>query len=451
MIGAVVVVLAAAVVALVPLPPSSGVVPRAGAVGLGAGGEYHPLTPARIYDSRRESAVNEPSPGPKSANRLQPTFDIGLLGLGGIPNDPASVLAVVVNITVTEPTGPGWLNAYGAGSPDPGIGSIVNFAARQTVPNLSIVRPGSVDGRLTIKLFTPEVSGSAHVVVDVFGWFSTSAHPTSGARLVPINPGRLIDTRDGIGALGTSSSMPLTVRGATLQNGVTVPDSPDVVGVVVNLTGVNTLPSSTGTYLSVLPDAPIGAPSTSNVNLARGQIKPNMVIAPIGADGKIHLFNLAGATHAVVDVVGYLLANVDPATTRGRVVPLTSPFRVFDTREASFGAVPLGPGQNEEWSFADFAGSVSIGGVPVGGQLAVIGNLTGAELKRQVLSQPASGFLTVYPADVPQPLVSNLNMVEGPPVPNMAILTYSSATTVRAFNMAGYLHYLFDASAVVLS
>lgn len=448
---AAIVLLVTALVTVAPGPTSGRLVPKVAAAGLGAGGEYHPLPPERIYDSRVDSPVNEPAPGPKPATPEQRTFDIDLLGQGGIPNDPTGVLAVVVNITVTEPTGAGWLNAYGTGSLDAGLASIINFSANQTVPNLSIVRPGLVDGKLTVKLFSTNTRGTAHVIVDVFGWFSTSAHPTSGARLVPISPGRLVDTREGTGALGTRSSIPLTIRGATLKTGAVVPDSPDVVGVVLNLTGVNTLPTSTGTYLSVLPDQPIGNPATSNVNLVRSQIKPNMVIVPVGADGRVHVFNLAGATHIVVDVVGYLQANVDPTSTRGRVVPLTSPFRVFDTREAQFGSVPLGPTQSEEWSFADFVGSVAIGGVPVGAQLAVIGNLTAAELKRQSPAIPASGFLTVYPADVTQPEVSNLNMVEGPPVPNMAILTYGSATSVRAYNMAGYLHYLFDASAVVLS
>ena len=450
-VAAVVVVVVTAFVAVAPGPVPGRVVPRVAAEGLGAGGEYHPLTPDRIYDSRADSPVNEPAPGPKPATPDQQTFDIDLLGQGGVPDDPAGVLAVVVNITVTEPTGAGWLNAYGAGSIDAGLASIVNFSANQTVPNLSIVRPGLVDGNLTIKLFSTNARGTAHVIVDVFGWFSTSAHPTSGARLVPISPGRLVDTREGTGALGARSSIPLTIRGATLKTGDVVPDSPDVVGVVLNLTGVNNLPTSTGTYLSVLPDQPVDNPSTSNVNLVRSQIKPNMVIVPVGEDGRVHVFNLAGATHIVVDVVGYLEANVDPTTTRGRVIPLTSPFRVFDTREAQFGSVPLGPAQNEEWSFSDFVGSVSIGGVPVGAQSAVIGNLTAAELKRQAPSVPASGFLTVYPADVTQPEVSNLNMVEGPPVPNMAILTYGNAPSVRAYNLAGYLHYLFDASAVVLS
>ena len=60
---------------------------------------------------------------------------------------------------------------YGKGAQPAVRTSIINFAPSQTVPNVAIVRPGA-DGQLTIGLFGQ--SGTAHVVVDVFGWFSTS-------------------------------------------------------------------------------------------------------------------------------------------------------------------------------------------------------------------------------------------------------------------------------------
>jgi hypothetical protein len=419
---------------------------------LGAGGEYHPLTPARIYDSRPASPVNEPSPGPKGATPAQPTFDIPLLGVGGIPNSAADVLAVVVNITVTEPTAAGWLNAYGSGAAG-GLASIVNFSAGQTVPNLAIVRPGA-NGALTIKLFTQNASASAHVVVDVFGWFSTSnfveaTAADAGARLVPIEPGRILDTRDAGAALGRGQSVEVQVRGATLATGATVPAGNDVVGVVLNLTGINQNSDSVGTFLSVVPSlAPGTAPSTSNVNLSRGQIKPNMVIVPLGSDGKVRIYNHAGSAHVAVDVAGYLTTTA-PGPRAGRVVPLTTPYRVFDTREQQW--VALGPGQAEDWSFADFVNSVRIDGQWVGNQAAVIGNLTSAELKRQYATVPVQSYLTVYPSDQARPLASNLNTTEGAPVPNLAIMKYGPNSTVRVFNLSGFQHYLYDASAVVLA
>jgi hypothetical protein len=449
------VLLGAALLAAVVVPAAS-VAPFSVAVvqaaGLGAGGEYHNLEPRRIYDSRDPAYTPF---GLRGATPSRPTFVIPVLGRGGVPDRPGDVLAVVMNITVTEPTAEGWLDAYGTGAQrSSDLTSIVNFRERQTVPNLSIARPGA-DGTITIELFTPQPTGKAHVVIDVFGWFSTSANGDRGSRLVPVSPGRLIDTRDTASPILQGAVLEVPVRGATLANGVTIPNDTNVTGVVLNLTGVNDLKASSETFVSVVPE-PIAAgvsPGTSNLNLARNQVKANMVIVPIGADGQIRLFNLAGQTHVVVDVAGYMRDGDDVVTTTGRVVPLTAPYRVFDTRQPAWGSLALGPNQFEDWSFADFAASVTVGRVPVGRQLAVIGNLTSAGLVREVPSVPTGSFLTVYSSDVLEvPRASNVNMVDGPnAVPNMAILTYSSQTTVRVYNFAGFSHYLFDASAIVLA
>ena len=124
----------------------------------------------------------------------------------------ADVLAVVVNITVTEPGANGYLEAYGKGAQPAVRTSIINFAPNQTVPNVAIVRPGT-DGQLTIGLFGQ--SGTAHVVVDVFGWFSTSnpsdVAATGGARLIPTTPSRVLDTRDATGRAGAPAG-PLTAK-----------------------------------------------------------------------------------------------------------------------------------------------------------------------------------------------------------------------------------------------
>ncbi|HEY0520006.1 MAG TPA: hypothetical protein VGC84_10985 [Ilumatobacteraceae bacterium] len=424
------------------------------------GGEFHPLTPARIFDSRPASQVNDVAPaGAKPLGAPEPqTFNINMLGFGGIPADAAQVLSVVVNITVTEPGANGYLEAYGAGAQPAGHTSIINFAPNQTVPNVAIVRPGA-GGALTIGLYG--LTGSANVIVDVFGWFSTSSYTTpDGARLIPTSPSRILDTRDGTGRpsvtpLGPKETMELQIRGADGVNpAVTdvVPDSPQVTGVLLNMVGITTDPGGRATYLSLLPDAPTPGvdPTTSNVNLAAGVIKANLVFVPVGADGKVRIFNYQGQTQVVADVVGYMRTGFDEPTRAGRVVPLSSPYRTFDTRAPQWGGAPLGPGQAEDWSFADFSSSVFIGSASVGPQLGVIGNLTSASVARQYPSQLAQSYLTAYPTDAPRPTSSNLNTIEGPPIPNMAVLKYGANATVRVYNNAGYTQYLFDAAAVVL-
>jgi hypothetical protein len=429
-------------------------VPAAFAAGLGAGGEYHPLTPTRIYDTRAPG-INSPV-GALATTPNGGTADVTILGQGGIPASATDVLAVAVSITVVSPTREGYLQVYPTGS-TAGISSVVNYLAGQTVPNLTVLTIGT-GGKITIKLVTP-TNGSADVLIDVFGWFSTSDFATAGARLIPVGPGRIYDSRDAAfnpstSPIGQASTVRVGIRGADALNpNVTdiVPSSPNVVGVVLNVTGINDQSGSTNTYVSVLPEDPAGAATTSNLNLTPGQVKANLVIVPVtNADGAIRLYNNAGKTHLAVDVVGYMLANQDPATRLGRVVPLTSPFRAFDTRDPNFGNVQLGPGQAEAWSFNQFVSSVTLDGTAVGNQIALIGNLTGTGLTRYAPTQPVATYLTLYPDGVTRPNSSNINVTEGANIPNMAVVKLGPSAVIKAYNNAGYIHYIFDISAVVL-
>lgn len=423
-------------------------VTSAAADGLGAGGEFHPLTPARIFDSRPTSPINDVAPlGNKLLGPSEPSFDVQLLGKGGVPALATDVLAVVVSITIAGPSSAGYLTAYPAGTG--GTSSLLNFAAGQTVPNLAIVR-GGTDGKLTVKIYGA-TTGSADVLVDVLGWFSTSSYATPnagderGARLVAVDPVRILDTR-GAAPLGPGEQRTLQFRGAI----VAIPTDSSVVGALVNVTAVA---PTAGTFVSVVPTQPVGAPTTSNLNVAAGRVQANLVMVPVGTDGAIHLYNSAGNTDLLVDVLGYLQTGASVATRAGRVIPLTSPYRALDTRQAAWGGVPLGPAQAEDWSFAAFAASVNISGMAVGNQAALLGNLTNASLARQypaVRVEP--GFLTVYPADAPSlPVISNLNNYESASVPNMALIKYGVNQTVRVYNAAGYAHYILDVSAVVLA
>src|SRR3954465_13496355 len=159
---------------IVAVPGSTLPVHAVTCTSLCGGGEFHPLTPVRVFDSRPASAINDVAPlGAKPLAAPEPAvFDIGMLGLGGMRATAGDVLAVVLNITVTEPGASGYLEAYGKGAKPATRTSIINFTANQTVPNVSIVRPGA-DGQVEIGLFGQ--NGAAHVIVDVFGWFSTSA------------------------------------------------------------------------------------------------------------------------------------------------------------------------------------------------------------------------------------------------------------------------------------
>ncbi|MCB0956514.1 MAG: hypothetical protein KDB12_10210, partial [Ilumatobacter sp.] len=132
-------------VSSVILPGAPAGAPVASAAGCSycAGGEYHPITPVRIFDSRTLEAVpelpiNDVAPlGAKPLGTNDPTFNVQLLGMGDgfenpwVPTDEgineADILAVAVSITVISPTVRGYMGAYPAGSTS-GT-SVLNFGA----------------------------------------------------------------------------------------------------------------------------------------------------------------------------------------------------------------------------------------------------------------------------------------------------------------------------------
>ena len=153
-----------------------------------------------------------------------------------------------------------------------------------------MIRPG-VDGEISIRLVTPQGAGTAHVAIDIAGWFSTSRYEDNGARLIPISPIRAYDSdlpQFGAATLGARAQIKVPIRGAAdaeTPNVPVVPDNSNVVGAVVNVTGVNAFPGSRATYLSALP-TPVAAgqrPSTSTVNLIPGQVRANLAIVPVGS------------------------------------------------------------------------------------------------------------------------------------------------------------------------
>ncbi len=44
---------------------------------------------------------------------------------------------------------------------------------------------------------------------------------------------------------------------------------------------------------------------TSDLNWTAGLTVPNLVVVKVGADGKIDIYNLAGSTDVIADVVGW--------------------------------------------------------------------------------------------------------------------------------------------------
>jgi hypothetical protein len=203
--------------------------------------------------------------------------------MNGVP--ASGVSGVVLNVTVTEPTMPGHLTVWPSGEPKP-LASSLNFVRGQTVPNMVMAKVGG-NGRVSFY----NSAGTSHVVVDLLGYFSTTG--AGGSQGVAANPKRLLDTRPA-NALGPGASRNLAVGDA-------VPTGTKAV--VLNVTV--TEPTNAG-HLTVWP-AGATRPIASNLNFRPGQTVPNQVICGVGSGNQITMFNSAGATHVVVDLIGWYL------------------------------------------------------------------------------------------------------------------------------------------------
>ena len=122
-------------------------------------GEFHSLTPSRILDTRNGTGGITGPIAEKSAVSVQ------VAGRGGVPATGAS--AVVLNVTVTQPTAASsFLRVYPTGAALPNVSNL-NFKAGQTVPNQVTVKLGT-GGKVNLYNNT----GTTHVLFDVAGWYT---------------------------------------------------------------------------------------------------------------------------------------------------------------------------------------------------------------------------------------------------------------------------------------
>ncbi len=352
------------------------------------GGDYIPLPPARLADTRVGHTTADGLFAGIGVRAAASVLELPVAGRGGVPADAA---AVTLNVTATEATADGFVTVYPCGSPQP-TASNLNYTAGSTIPNAVITKLGD-GGKVCI--FAQQ---SLQLVVDVDGAFPMTTSYKA------INPARLLDTRVGhttidgqqqaTGPVAADSVTPLKVSG---RAGVPA----DAGAVVLNVTV--TEPTVAG-YATVYPCG-TQPPTASNLNYVPGQTIPNLVIAKVGSGGSVCIFTQNG-TQLVADVLGYFPA----ATTFTALVPA----RLLDTRTghttidgqgSGVGVLPIG----------------TITKVHVTGRGGVPANAATAVLNVTVTEPVAAGFVTVYPCGIDAPLASNLNYAPGQTIPNAVI------------------------------
>ncbi len=362
---------------------------------VGLSGRFHPLTPARVLDTRATA-----SPVRAGTDR-----QVQVTGVGGVPT--SGVSAVVLNATVPAAAASGYLQLYPSGSKPASPTSSVNWRPGRTTANAVTVGVG-VGGAIGLQVGT----GTAHVVLDVLGWYGDSTDP-GGDRYQPLVPSRIADTRavGGAGPVTAAADRTLPVAG---HGGV---PSSGASAVVLTLTAIT--PTSAA-YLQVYPTGNRPAQPTSNTNVVPGQSVAALVTSPLGTGGAVQLHVSQGSVDFVADVLGYYTAG------GSRYVPLT-PRRILDTRTGT----PVTAGADRSVTVA------GRNGVPVGAT-AVIVNATGVGA-----SQPLN--LEIYPTgNAPSPRTSTVSLQDGYPVPDLVVMRLGTGGAINLSASNGSTHVVLD-------
>lgn len=373
---------------------------------------FVPLSPSRLLDTRNGTGGNI------SALSSLATTELNVIDVGGVPR---GANAVVMNVTVDAPLTSGFITAWPSGEAQPTVSNL-NYVAGQTVPNLVTVKVGA-NGR--VNLFNSQ--GYTHLVSDVVGYYiPVSTTAGCSGKFTAVTPGRVLDTRNGTGRAGTApvgQGQAINVK----VTGVAGVPTTGVTGVSVNVTVDQ--PTASG-FLTVWPTGE-AQPLASSHNFVGGLTVANLVLAKVGAGGQVSIYNSAGDTHIVADVVGYF------SGSGGLFVPV-SPQRIVDSRFAVGTGVdgPLGQGETA---------NVAVGGVapvPTGASAAIV-NVTSVD-------STVPAFFTVWPTGQAMPTASTLNPRPGVPVPNLAYLKLGSGGRLSLFNNAGSSNYIVDVFGYVV-
>ncbi len=241
----------------------------AGYYQFGGGDGFVPTVPGRLFDTR----VGGTRMAAGSVVRADLTDRVS-----------ADASAVVMNVTATGTTGPGFVTVYPCDQPTP-TASNVNFGPGETRPNLVTVKLPA-DGQVCF--FSPTAT---HLIADLGGWYS----PASAVGFLGIGPARLLDTRlAGAAPLAAGNVLTIDV------------DVRFVEAVAWNLTATETAGPG---FVTGYPCAD-GRPEASNVNLTgAAQTVANFALLRPDAAGELCLYTLTG-THLIADQAGIFVSRL---------------------------------------------------------------------------------------------------------------------------------------------
>ena len=390
----------APVTPVTPVAPVAPVAPAAAPAATpgGASAGFQAISPVRLVDTREQIGASRLTA--QTVKRIQIT------GLGVVP---AGASAMSANVTVTNPTGPGYLTAWNCSGDRPVVASL-NFVGGETVPN-GVTVPLDATGAICV--YSPVATD---LIIDVNGYYAISGR----ARFSSISPTRLLDTRTGLGGstrLGDGATVRLQVGGL---GGIPAA----AAAVTLNVASVDPLEAG---FVTVYPcDQP--RPLAASLNPQPGKVKPNLVISQLAVDGSICVYSLH-EVDLVVDAMGYL---ADTSTSR---FTSTVPFRFTDTRDAARPEVNSG-------TFGNVLGAGQTLRLQIAGQRGVPAGTMAVTINIAVTNAGAAGFITAWPCG-DRPNTANVNYEAQAPISNGAQVPLSADGQLCVYTLSS-AHVIID-------
>lgn len=343
-----------------------------------------PVPPCRVVDTRN---ANGPFGGPSL--QAGGERDFAIPG-GPCPGIPSNAAAYSLNVTAAPH---GWLNyltAWPTGLTQPVI-SLLNSDGRVKA-NAAIVPAGDNE---SVSVYATDATD---VIIDIDGYFVPAS--TSTLAFFPLEPCRVVDTRNPNGPLGG----PILTAGGTRrlpvrQSSCNIPSSAQAYSFNYTVVPHNGRPLG---YLTTWP-AGQSQPVVSTLNASTGAVTANAAIVPAGTGGDINVYPYGNDTDLIIDVNGYFA----PASSGQQPLSLYTfaSCRALDTR--------LNGGQ-------PFSNELTIN--IVSSACEVPAAAQGYVLNATVVPSGSLNFLTLWPDGQNQPLASTLNAYDGAVTSNLAIL-----------------------------
>ena len=246
----------------------------------GTGSYFVPITPVRITDTRGATPLNG---SPIAANTSE-SFNLATTASGV----PANASAVATNFTVAAGNAKGYLTVYPTSATTNPVASDVNWVAKEIIPNFTVA---DTAGTGKVAVYNSQ-GATINVVIDAFGYFTSSGLTMVSAAVT--NTSIAITYNEAVSCpnlAGAQADFAYFWTGAA--SGITSSSAVACVGDVLTLTGVFTLPGSTGG--SIVYTAPATNSSTASVS-ATGPVyaaTQTLALTPPGAPAMVSAYTTA--------------------------------------------------------------------------------------------------------------------------------------------------------------